>query len=164
MKTIKFFLKEGTFNYTIEKCFCKVVYADQQHQLLIEVHSTDDLDHVEEDSLQNEFPHVVLSIDDFPVPFQSLEELENQTIEIPTSFVEIEDEDGEVDEILYTNVNFAVEDFEANDNELQFFKDETGTLAVKWRGRVQDFVEDSDEYIPFEVNCVFSDPELEIID
>lgn len=164
MKTIKFFHKEGTFNYYIEKCLCKVVYAHDQHLLLIEVHSTDDLEHVDEDSIQNDFPQVVLSIDDFPVSFQSLEELENQVIDIPSSFVELENDDGEIEEFFYTNVNFSVEDFEADDNELQFYKDETGVLGVKWRGRVQDFIQDSEEYIPFEVDCIFTSPKLEIVD
>ncbi|MFA7448266.1 MAG: hypothetical protein WCY77_07520 [Weeksellaceae bacterium] len=164
MKTIKFFHPEGKFTYYIEKCFCKVVYVDQQHQLLIEVHSTDDLDHVEEDSLQNEFSQVILTIDDFPVPFENLDELVGQTIDIPTSYVEIEDEEGELDDYLYTHVNFSEEDFEADDNELSFYKNEAGTLCLKWKGRVQNFTEHDDEYIPFELECEFSKPKFEIND
>src|SRR5690606_12915764 len=106
MKTIKFFHPEETFTYHIEKCFCKVVFSGKQHQLLVEIHSTDSLDHVDDDSLQNEFSQVTLYVDDFPIQVESVEELVGQTIKIPNSYDEIEDEDGEIEEIYYTNVNF----------------------------------------------------------
>ncbi len=161
MKTIKFFHPEETFTYYVEKCFCKVVYSGKQHQLLIEVHSTDDLDHVEDDSLQNEFSQVILSIDDFPVSFSSPDELEGVTLEIPNSYVEVEDEEGELEEFYYTNVNFSEGNFEADENQLSFFKDNSGTLCLKWKGKTQDFTEESDEFIPFELECVFSPASFE---
>ncbi len=155
MKTIKFFHPEETFTYYIEKCFCKVVYSGKQHQLLIEIHSTDELDHVEDDSLQNDFAQVILSVDDFPVPFSSPSELVGKSIEIPLCYVEQEDEEGEMEDIFYTNVNFSDENFEADQNHLSFYKDDSGTLCLKWKGKVQDFTEASDEYIPFELDCAF---------
>lgn len=161
MKTIKFFHPEETFTYHIEKCFCKVVYLGKQHQLLIEIHSTDDLDHVEDDSLQNDFAQVILSVDDFPVQVASHEDLSGQTFEIPLSYVEIEDEEGEIEEIFYTNVNVSDENFESDENHLSFFKDHSGTLCLKWRGKVQDFTEESDEMIPFELECAFSPASFE---
>ena len=121
MKTIKFFHPEETFTYYIEKCFCKVVYSGKEHQLLIEIHSTDELDHVEADSLQNDFAQVILSVDDFPVPFSSPSELVGKSIEIPLCYVEQEDEDGDMEEVFYTNVSFMDEDFEADSNHLPFF-------------------------------------------
>lgn len=164
MNTIKFFHPEETFKYYIDKCFCKVVYSGQQHQLLIEIHSTDDLDHVEGDSLQNDFPQVIMSIDDFPLTFQSVDELGGQMVEIPQSFVEIEDEEGDITEIYYTTVNFSDSDYEAENNVLSFFKDESGTLCLKWKGEVIDFTEETDEMIPFEVSCVFIPQKIEVKD
>lgn len=161
MKTIKFFHPEETFTYYIDKCFCKVVYSGQQHQLLVEIHSTDDLDHVEDDSLQNEFPQVTLTIDDFPLECHSVEELSGRTFEIPHSYSEVEDEDGEITEIFYTNINFSEEDFEADKNRLSFFKDESGTLCVNWKGEVIDFTEETDEFISFEVSCAFVPQKIE---
>lgn len=161
MKTIKFFHPEETFTYYIEKCFCKVVYSGQQHQLLIELHSNDDLDHVDDDSLQNEFPQVIMSIDDFPLSVTSIDELDGQTIEIPTSYVEIEDEDGELADVYYTTLNFSESKFESDNNKLTFFKDETGTLCVSWKGDAVDFTEETDELIPFEVSCAFIPQKIE---
>src|SRR5690606_2125558 len=118
-------------------------------------HSTDGLDHVEADSLQNDFPQVIMSIDDFPLMVQSVDELGGQSIEIPYSFVEVEDEEGEISEIYYTTVNFSESDYEAENNKLSFFKDESGILCVKWKGEVMDFTEETDDMIPFEVSCAF---------
>ena len=161
MKTIKFFHPEETFTYYIEKCFCKVVYSGQQHQLLIEIHSGDSLDHVEDDSLQNEFPQVIFSVDDFPVNINSVNELNGKTIEIPNCFVEIEDEEGEIEEFFYTNIHFSEDDFEADNNQLNFFKNESGTLCLKWKGEVADFTEQTDDYIPFEIECAFVPQKIE---
>lgn len=161
MKTIKFFHPEETFTYYIEKCFCKVVFSGQQHQLLIEIHSNDDLDHVEDDSLQNDFPQVVLSVDDFPVNVSSVQELNGKSIEIPNCFVEVEDEEGEIEELFYTNVNFSEDDFEADNNKLNFFKNDSGTLCLRWKGEVSDFTGQTDELIPFEVECAFVPQKIE---
>lgn len=164
MKTIKFFHPEETFTYYVEKCFCKVVFSGKQHYLLIEIQSNDDLDHVEADSLQNDFPQVILSIDDYPVEFHELDELIGQTIEIPNSYEEVEDEEGEIDEIYYTNANFDDDDYEVINNTLQFFKNENGDLCVKWKGEIMDFTENTDEMIPFEINCAFVPKKEEIAD
>ena len=75
MKTIKFFHPDETFNYNIEKSLCKVVFQGNKKCLLVEIHSTDDLEHVEGDSLQNDFPQLSLFIDDFPLDVESVEEL-----------------------------------------------------------------------------------------
>ncbi len=157
MKTIKFFHQDETLVYNIEKCFCKVVLSGQQHQLLIEIHSTDELDHVEGDAIQNNFPQVSLYVEDFPVSFKSTDELNQKIIEIPFCFNETEDEDGEIEEFYYTSVNVQEDDYEADNNTLSFFKNNNGKLCLKWKGEVQDFIDESDEYIPFELECMFSD-------
>ncbi|MFA5620259.1 MAG: hypothetical protein WDA08_08150 [Weeksellaceae bacterium] len=157
MKTIKFFHPEETLTYFIDRCFCKVIFSGQQHQLLIEIESNDDLDHVEGDAIQNRFPHVIMSVDDFPVDFQNIEELPGKTVKIPHCYVEVENEDEEVDEYYYTNVNFSDNDYESDQNTLVFSKNTAGNLCLKWRGEVQDFTEQSDDYIPFELECVFSE-------
>lgn len=157
MKTIKFFHPEETFVYHIDKCFCKVVYSGEQYQLLVEIQSTDNLDHVEDDALQNDFPQVVLTVDDFPVPYKNTEELAGKIIEIPESYVEIDDEEEGNTEFYYTNVNFSDDDYEADKNSLSFFRNETGALCLKWKGKVQNFTNDSDNYIRFEAECSFSD-------
>lgn len=160
MKTIKFFHPEETFNYNIEKSLCKVVYQGDKQVLLVEIHSTDELDHVEDDSIQNEHPQLSLFIDDFPLDVASAEELNGKTISIPFGFAEEEDEDGEIHEIYYTSLNVSEEDFEIVDNTLNFSINEKGILSLKWTGSVQDFTEETDNNIKFEVDCTFEEFEF----
>lgn len=157
MKTIKFFHSEETFNYHIERSLCKVVYQGDKQVLLIEIHSTDELEHVEDDSIQNEYPQLSLFIDDFPLDVASATELNGKTISIPYGFAEEEDEDGEINEVYYTSLNVSEEDFEIVDNTLNFSINEKGILSLKWTGSIQDFTEKTDENIKFEVNCSFEE-------
>lgn len=161
MKTIKFFHPEETFTYFVNKCFCKVVYSDKKHHLFIEIFSSDNLDHVEEDAIQNNFPEVVISIDDFPINLQSVDQLVGQTIEIPYSYEEKENEEGEMEDVYYTTFNFSDELFEADENRLEFSQNQAGQLCLKWSGKIQDFTEETEDYFPFELECVFSEPELD---
>ncbi|RLZ09255.1 hypothetical protein [Faecalibacter macacae] len=160
MKTIKFFHPEETFNYKIEKSLCKVVYQGDKQVLLIEIHSTDELEHVEDDSIQNEFPQLSLFIDDFPLDVESAEELNGKTIEIPYGFAEEEDEDGELHEVYYTSLNVSEEDYEVVGNKLTFSINEKGVLSLNWKGQVQDFTEETSDDIPFEINCTFEEFEF----
>lgn len=160
MKTIKFFHPEETFTYFVSKCFCKVVYSGKKHHLFIEIFSTDDLDHVEEDAIQNSFPEVAISVDDLVVDVQNVGELGGKTFEIPFSFEELEDEEGEVEEVYYTTFNFSDELFESDGNQLRFFKNEANQLCLNWKGEVQDFTQESDQLIPFELECCFSEQNL----
>lgn len=155
MNTIKFFHPEETFTYHIEKCFCKVVYSGQRHLLIIEIQSTEDLDHVEGDALQNNFPQVMLTVEDFPVKIQNRESLAGNEVLIPQCYVETEDEEGEIIENFYANAIFSDGEFEADNNQLIFSKSDSGNLRLKWKGEVQDFTEESDSYIPFEAECEF---------
>lgn len=160
MKTIKFFHPDETFNYQIEKSLCKVVFQGNKRCLLVEIHSNDDLEHVEGDSLQNDFPQLSLFIDDFPLDAESIEDLNGKTISIPYGFAEEEDEDGELIEVYYTTLNISEEDYETVNNKLSFDVNDKGVLTLNWKGEVQNFTEDSDQDIPFEVECTFEDFEF----
>ena len=160
MKTIKFFHPEETFNYNIEKSLCKVVYQGDKQVLLIEIHSTDELEHVEDDSIQNDFPQLSLFIDDFPLDVESANELNGKTIEIPYGFAEEEDEDGEVHDVYYTSLNVSEEDYEVVENKLTFSINEKGILSLNWKGKVQDFTENSADDIEFDINCTFEEFEF----
>lgn len=160
MKTIKFFHPDETFNYKIEKSLCKVVFQRNKKCLLVEIHSTDELEHVEGDSLQNDFPQLSLFIDDFPLDVDSIEELNGKKVSIPYGFAEEEDEEGETVEVYYTTLNVSEEDYETVNNELSFNINEKGILTLTWKGEVQDFVEESENDIPFEIECTFEEFEF----
>lgn len=151
--TIKFFHPEETFVYNIEKCFCKVVFLEKKNCLVLEIESTEEIEHLEEDSLQNEYPKVILNIDDFPIDAQDRKQLAGKTYEIPLGTVEEEDEDGEVSEIYFTNLFVNEDDWELNENSLKFSKTKGGELKLLWNGEVEDFTESTDEMVPFEVEC-----------
>ncbi len=160
--TIKFFHPEETFLYHIEKCFCKVVFSNQLQNLVLEIESTEDLYHVEEDSLQNEFPKVVFNIDDFSVPVNHQKKLAGESYEIPVGTVELENEEEEIIEIFLTNLNVNDEfDFETNNNSLTFSKKE-GELHLHWKGEAEDFTEALDAPIPFEIDCLFVPKKLNV--
>ena len=161
MKTIKFFHPEETFNYKIEKSLCKVVYQGDKQVLLLEIHSSDELDHIEDDAIQNEFPQLSLFIDDFPLDVESAEELNGKTISIPYGFTEVEDEDGDLHEVYYTTLNVSEGDYETVENELSFQLTEQGILSLNWKGKVQDFTEETSDDIPFEVSCTFEEFEFD---
>lgn len=153
--TIKFFHPEETFTYTIDKCFCKIVYLKKQNCLILEIESTEDIEHLEEDSLQNEYPKVILNIDDFPVSFQDKKQLIGKEIQIPEGTVEIPDEDDELEVFYYTNLMVNEDDLETNENILKFSRDKNGVLFVHWTGEVIDFTDKYEENLKFEAKCSF---------
>lgn len=159
---IIFFHPEEDFVYQIAKSFCKVVYQKTGYGLVVEVESSEDLDHIPEDALQNEYPKVVFNIDDFPIRFSSEDDLVGQQIEIPESTVEITNEDGEIEEFFYTNLALKEEDLETYNNTLSFDKKEE-VLCLKWEGKVDDFTdENSDRSIHFELYCPLIKKAIEI--
>ncbi|MGI9527295.1 MAG: hypothetical protein ACR2MS_09315 [Weeksellaceae bacterium] len=162
--TIKFFHPEETFVYHLEKSFCKVVFLKQKNCLILEVESTEDLDHLEEDSLQNEFPKVLFNVDDFPIPYQTKKDLVDKIVEIPFGTGEVENEEGELEEVFYTNLSVNEDDFEINNNVIKFSKDKDGDLRVHWTGEVDDFTEVSEEPISFEMDCSLRPKKIEILD
>ena len=160
MKTIKFFHSDETLNYKIEKSLCKVVFQGNKKCLLVEIHSNDDLEHVEGDSLQNEFPQLSLFIDDFPLDVESVEQLTGKKVSIPYGFAEEEDEEGELVEVYYTSLNVSEDDYETVNNELNFSVNDKGILTLNWKGEVQDFTQNTEGDIPFEIECTFEEFEF----
>lgn len=160
--TIEFFHPEETLTYHVEKAFCKVVFLKKRNCLVLEIESNEDLDHMPEDSLQNEFPKVILSVDDFPISYENKHKLSGNTIEIPFSTAEEEDEEGEIEEFFYTNLSVKEEDFEVENNILKFSKDKNGKLFLSWTGEVPDFTDSTDDMIEFKVKCSLADQKLEI--
>ena len=162
--TIKFFHPEETFIYNIEKSFCKVVYLKKKNCLVLEIESTEDLDHLEEDSLQNEYPKVVLNLDDFPIDVQDKKQLKGKSYQIPLGTIEAEDEEGEIEEIYYTNLSVNEDDFELNENVIKFSRNDKGQLQLLWTGEIADFTESTDENISFEVDCTLVDKKIVVED
>lgn len=160
--TIKFFHPDEEFLYFIEKSLVKVVYQNKENRLLLEIHSNEDLDHLETDALQNEFPQVSLEIEDFPIQFSNVEQLNDQTIDIPEGYVEQEDEDGNLVEFFYSSIYLEDEDLTAEKNTLKFSKNDDGILCVAWNGLVEDFTGTSDEMIPFKLLCEFKPQEIKL--
>ena len=128
--------------------------------LLVEIHSNDDLEHVEGDSLQNEFPQLSLFIDDFPLDVESVEQLTGKKVSIPYGFAEEEDEEGELVEVYYTSLNVSEDDYETVNNELNFSVNDKGILTLNWKGEVQDFTQNTEGDIPFEIECTFEEFEF----
>jgi hypothetical protein len=117
--------------------------------LEVEIITDDSLDHVEDDSLQYNFPQLSLEVFDFPYRFA---EIEGKTITINDS-----------DEDTYTEVDlFDDEEAYIYDNELQFEKNEEGELQVIWKGTIDDFYTGSDTPIPFRLKCEFKQEEIEV--
>ncbi|PQL92820.1 hypothetical protein [Apibacter sp. wkB309] len=158
---IKFYHPDETLVYHIRKCFCKVVFLNMKNTLVVEIESDDDLDHVEEDSYQNEYPQVSFSIEDFEIPVKTIQQLCGKSFQIP-SYEEKENENGEVEELYYTNLNINdEEDLETDNNELKFGKDEQGNLKLIWQGYCEDFIT-QEEPLRFKVSCSFINDILEI--
>ncbi len=146
-------LEDETLQYFIKQSYGKVLFQNKQNVLFFEAVSTDDLDHVEGDSLQNKFPEIILSIEDFPIDCETLEGLLDRELNIPLSVGEAINADGETFEVFYTNLNLNdEEDLATNDNILTFKNDEEGNLYLNWKGTCDHF-DQEEESIQFEVQC-----------
>ncbi len=73
---LKIYHPEETLKYFIKNTYCKSVYINTQNFLEVEIITDDALDHVDDDSLQYNFPQLSLDIIEFPV---TTSELEGQT-------------------------------------------------------------------------------------
>lgn len=161
---IKFYHPDETLEYHIRKCFCKVVFLNKKNTLVVEVESDDDLDHVEEDSYQNEYPQVSFSLEDFEIPVNTVQQLLGNSFQVP-SFEEIETDSGEIEEVYYTNLNINDEEYlDTGDNELKFGKDENGNLKLIWIGYCEDFLTGNKEPLKFKISCSFTQDKLEIVE
>ncbi|WP_265426765.1 hypothetical protein [Chryseobacterium sp. YIM B08800] len=146
---LKIYHPDETLKYNIRSTYCKAVYSNQKHFLEVEVITDDGLDHVDDDSLQYNFPQLSLEIIEFPI----------DSAEIEGKTFEINDSDDEV----YTEVNlFDDEDAFIYDNELCFEKNEENELQVIWKGNIDDFYTGSDTPIPFRLKCEFKQDEIEV--
>ena len=156
---MKFYHPDETLTYHIRKSFCKVVFMNNQNTLVVEIESDDDLDHVEEDSYQNDYPQIFMNIDDFAVSVKSVNQLAGKVLQIPNS-EERENESGEIDEVYYTNLNINdEEDLETHENEVKFGKDDRGNLKMLWTGICDDFITRDSDPLKFKVSCLFSEDE-----
>lgn len=146
---LKIYHPEETLKYHIKSTYCKAVYSNMEHFLEVEVITDDSLDHVDDDSLQYNFPQLSLNITEFPIDDAEL---------LGKSF-NVEDTDDDV----YTEVDlFDDEDAFLHQNELSFDQNSEGELQLFWKGAIDDFYTGSDEPIPFKLKCHFKPDEIEV--
>ena len=109
---LKIYHPDETLKYHLKNTYCKAVYSNKQHFLEVEVITDDSLDHVDDDSLQYNFPQLSFNVSDFPI---ENDELEGKTILV-----------DDTDENTFTEVNlFDDEEAFITENELtQAEKDE----------------------------------------
>jgi hypothetical protein len=146
---LKIYHPDETLKYNIRHTYCKAVYSNQQHLLEVEILTDDSLDHVDDDSLQYNFPQLSLEVFDFP--------LDSGDIEGKTIIINDSEED------TFTEVDlFDDEDAFIYDNELQFETNEDDVLQVIWKGTIDDFYTGSDTPIPFRLKCEFKQDDIVI--
>lgn len=146
---LKIYHPEETLKYHIKSTYCKAVYSNMEHFLEVEIITDDSLDHVDDDSLQYNFPQLSLNITEFPIDDSEL---------LGKSFA-VEDTEEEV----YTEVDlFDDEDAFLHQNELSFDQNAEGELQLFWKGAIDDFYTGSDEPIPFKLKCHFKPDEIEV--
>lgn len=144
---LKIYHPDETLKYHIKNTYCKPVYSNKQHFLEVEIITDDSLDHVDDDSLQYNFPQISLDIFDFPI---NSGDLEGKTFHIEDS-----------DEETFTEVDlFDDEEAYLYQNELSFDKNDEGELELIWKGNIDDFYTGSDEPIPFKLKCDFRQEEI----
>lgn len=146
---LKIYHPDETLKYHIKSTYCKAVYSNKQHFLEVEIITDDSLDHVEDDSLQYNFPQLSLDVFDFPIDSSEIEDLVFRI------------EDSEEEE--YTEVDlFDDEEAYLFENELAFSRNEEGELQLMWKGNITDFYTGSDNPIPFKLKCHFKQDDFEI--
>lgn len=146
---LKIYHPEETLKYNIRSSYCKAVYSNKQNFLELEIITDDGLDHVEDDSLQYNFPQISFNIFDFQI----------DNSELKGKAFSINDTDDEV----FTEVNlYDDEDAYLYNNELSFEEDEKGILNVIWAGEIDDFYTGGDDPIPFKLKCHFKKDEIEV--
>ncbi|MFA9290253.1 MAG: hypothetical protein ACEQSF_03380 [Solirubrobacteraceae bacterium] len=142
---IKIFHSETVFLYKIDKEFCKVYFEKNQNYLTLEIESTEDLDHVEEDSIQNKFPKIILSLDDFEINYSSTQEMLNETLVIE-----------EKESLTYSKLSIESDDFKILKNKVLLTL-ENQDLSLSWKGKCEDFTQITNELLNFEVFCEISE-------
>lgn len=146
---LKVYHPDETLKYNIKSTYCKAVYSNKQHFLEVEIITDDSLDHVDDDSLQYNFPQLSLDVFDFPI----------EDAEIAGKTFIINDSDEET----YTEVDlFDDEEAYLYDNQLAFSQKADEELSLVWQGTIDDFYTGSDEPIPFKLKCNFRQDDVEI--
>ena len=146
---LKIYHPEETLKYHIQHTYCKSVYLNEENLLELEVFTDENLDHVEDDSLQYNYPQLSLHLSDFPVESADL---------AGKTFVLSDSEEG-----VYTEVNlYADEEAFLQENKLSFSVDDKGELQLVWEGKMDDFYTGEENSIPFKLKCHFQPDTLDI--
>ncbi|WP_244140736.1 hypothetical protein [Kaistella flava (ex Peng et al. 2021)] len=144
---LKIYHPDETLKYHIQSTYCKAVYSNTQHFLEVEIITDDSLDHVDDDSLQYNFPQISINVFDFPI----------EDAELVGKTFEIKDEDAD----NYTGADlFDDKDVFLTDSKLVFKNDSSGELELFWEGNITDFYTGSDQPIPFKLKCNFKQDEI----
>jgi hypothetical protein len=144
---LKIYHPDETLKYHIQLTYCKAVYSNTQHFLEVEIITDDSLDHVDDDSLQYNFPQISMNVFDFPIEDA---ELAGKSFVISNS-----DADNFIDVDLFDD-----EDVFLTDSKLSFKNDSSGELELFWEGNISDFYTGSDQPIPFKLKCNFKQDEI----
>lgn len=143
---LKIYHQDETLKYHINSTYCKAVYHNEEHFLEIEIITDDTLDHVDDDSLQYNFPQLSLSLVEFPIDSDALA---GKKIAL--------DENGD----SYTEVDlFDDEDAYLSQNELTFSETAEGDLELCWSGKISDFYTHTETPISFKLKCDFRQEEI----
>lgn len=143
---LKIYHPEETLKYHLKSTYCKAVFLNKENFLEVEVISDDDVDHVDDDSLQYQFPQIALNISDFPIETDQL---------LGTTFLINDESIAEVD-------LFDDEDAFVSENSLTFENDGEDNLILFWKGLITDFYTGSDDLIPFKLKCHFKPDLIEV--
>ena len=144
---LKIYHPEETLKYNIQNTYCKAVYSNQQHFLEVEIITDDSLDHVDDDSLQYNYPQLAFKIYDFPI---ESDEIDGKTISVEDS-----------DDDIYTEVDlYCDDDAVLYGSELTFSENEQGNRQVIWKGEIDDFYTGSDTPLAFRLKCELKEDEI----
>lgn len=146
---LKIYHPEETLKYHIKSSYCKAVYSNKEHFLEVEITTDDSLDHVDDDSLQYNFPQLCLKINDFPIEDEILE---GKSFDV-----------NDTEDDIYTEVDlFDDEDALISENKLSFEKNTENELQLFWKGSINDFYTSGDEQISFKLKCHFKPDVIEV--
>lgn len=145
---LKIYHPEETLKYHIESTYCKAVYSNTKHFLEVEIITDDSLDHVDDDSLQYNFPQLSLDVVEFPIDDAEIAGKKFHINETEESYTEVDLFDDE-DAYLYNS-------------QLSFEKNADDELQLFWTGTIDDFYTGSQEPIPFKLKCHFKPDVVEV--
>ena len=144
---LKIYHPDETLKYHIRSSYCKAFYSNTQHFLEVEIMTDDSLDHVDDDSLQYQFPQISITVFDFPM----------EDAELAGKCFDLKDSDAD----NFTGVDlFNNEDVFLTDTKLSFKNDAAGELELFWEGSLTDFYTGADQPIPFKLKCNFKQDEI----